>query len=131
MGKSARDGYLAPYDSWEHRRAVHRFVQDIPLTPADRAYAVVAKTAAGLGALAHVPALIVWGARDFVFDDDFLAQWHARLPTASFLRIADAGHYVLEDAFEEAGDAIAAFLARTPAPCTPPGRAATRASWSA
>ena len=26
-------GLLAPYDSWEHRVAIQRFVADIPLTP--------------------------------------------------------------------------------------------------
>jgi haloalkane dehalogenase len=37
--------YLAPYDSWQSRIAVHRFVQDIPLRKGDRAYAVVSETA--------------------------------------------------------------------------------------
>ena len=37
--------YLAPYDSWSHRRAVLRFVQDIPLRPGDPAWATVRATA--------------------------------------------------------------------------------------
>ena len=28
---AAKAGFLAPYDSWNHRVAVHRFVQDIPM----------------------------------------------------------------------------------------------------
>ena len=42
------------------------------------------------------PALIVWGGKDFVFDNDFLVQWQGRLPAAKICYLADAGHYVLE-----------------------------------
>ena len=38
MPADVRAGYLAPYDSWDHRIAIHRFVQDIPLRPGDRSY---------------------------------------------------------------------------------------------
>ena len=34
--RDVRAGYLAPYDTWANRIAVHRFVQDIPLKPGDR-----------------------------------------------------------------------------------------------
>jgi haloalkane dehalogenase len=46
-------------------------------------------------------ALIVWGGRDFCFDDTFLARWQRELPGAQVHRIADAGHYVLDDARDE------------------------------
>ena len=36
LSGAVRAGYLAPYDSWAHRIAVHRFVQDIPLSPRHR-----------------------------------------------------------------------------------------------
>ena len=36
MPRDVRDAYLAPYDSWANRIAIHRFVQDIPLRPGDR-----------------------------------------------------------------------------------------------
>ncbi len=46
-----RAGYLAPYDSWRNRVAVLRFVQDIPVRPGDRAYALVHATQEGLSRL--------------------------------------------------------------------------------
>ena len=36
MTKATARGYLAPYDSWHNRLAVHRFIQDIPLCAGDR-----------------------------------------------------------------------------------------------
>ncbi|MDD5629233.1 MAG: alpha/beta fold hydrolase, partial [Elusimicrobia bacterium] len=48
MPPEVRRLYLEPYDSWAHRIAVQRFVEDIPLTPRDRAYALVAQTAESL-----------------------------------------------------------------------------------
>ncbi len=67
----------------------------------------------GLANLRDKPMLVCWGARDFVFDDYFLAEWQRRFPAAEVHRYADAGHYVLEDAADEVAAALEAFLART------------------
>jgi len=98
MRREVAAGYVGPYDSWADRLAVHRFIQDIPLTPADRAYATVKATEERLGVLANVPMLICWGMHDFVFDEHFLNRWIALFPRAEVHRFSDAGHYVLEDA---------------------------------
>lgn len=109
-----QDAYLAPYDSWENRIAVLRFVQDIPLRPGDRAYDVVREVEEGLHRFHKVPTLICWGERDFVFDKDFLAEWQRFLPQAEVHRFPQAGHYVLEDAGEEILQRINTFLDRHP-----------------
>jgi len=114
LSGAVRAGYLAPYGSWASRRAVLRFVQDIPLAPGDPSWRVVAETEANLGRLAAKPLLILWGARDFVFDDHFLDGWRQRFPKAEVHRFADAGHYVFEDAADESGALIRAFLERHP-----------------
>jgi haloalkane dehalogenase len=101
--------YLAPYDSWANRRAVLRFVQDIPLRPGERAWEVVKRTSEGLSALNGKPMLIAWGMRDFVFDHHFLGEWVRRFPAAQVKRLEDAGHYVLEDAAEEVVPLVRAF----------------------
>ena len=62
-------------------------------------------------ALRERAALIVWGGRDFCFDDTFLARWQRELPGAQVHRIADAGHYVLDDARDEVLPLIASHLA--------------------
>ncbi len=102
--------YCAPYDSWAHRIAVHRFVQDIPLKPGDRAWDTVLEVEAGLELLNNKRMLIGWGDRDFVFDHHFLAEWQRRFPEAELLRFPDGGHYILEDAAEELIPAIREFL---------------------
>ena len=94
-------GYLEPYDSWAHRLAVLRFVQDIPLRPSDPSWGPVSATADRLSLFAKTPMLICWGDRDFVFDHHFLAEWTRRFPEAALHRFPEAGHYVLEDAGRE------------------------------
>jgi haloalkane dehalogenase len=110
MPKAVRAGYLAPYDSWRHRLAVLRFVQDIPLQPGDRCYDLVTRVQDGLSRFRAVPMLICWGERDFVFDRHFLREWQRRFPGAEVHRFADAGHYVLEDAGDEIIPLVRAFL---------------------
>ena len=55
--------------------------------------------------------LIVWGGRDFCFNDYFYNRWLEIYPEAERRYIADAGHYVLEDAVE-AVPGIVGFLKR-------------------
>jgi haloalkane dehalogenase len=70
----------------------------------------VEETKAKLGLFAQTPALIGWGGKDFVFDDHFLAEWKRQLPHAQVVYLADAGHYVLEDAAEELIPQIQQFV---------------------
>jgi haloalkane dehalogenase len=105
--------YQLPYDSWQNRIATLRFVQDIPLAPGDKSFALVDATAAGIGQFRHLPMLICWGERDFVFDRHFLAEWQRRFPAAEIHRFNDCGHYILEDAKDEVVPLISAFLERT------------------
>jgi cis-3-alkyl-4-acyloxetan-2-one decarboxylase len=104
-------GYLFPYDSWKHRVAVSAFVQDIPLEAGHRSWPALSEVATALPQFADRPALLLWGGKDFCFNDRFLARWQKYLPKAEVRRIADAGHYVLEDAEDEVVPAAAAFLA--------------------
>ncbi len=101
MSKALRDLYCLPYDSWKNRIATLRFVQDIPLRPGDRGYALVTEVGEALQQFRKNPTLICWGMKDFVFDRHFLDQWSRLLPEARVHRFEDCGHYVLEDAAEE------------------------------
>lgn len=113
---SLRRAYLAPYDSWDHRIAVLRFVEDIPLQPEDPSYALVRTVENDLDRFRSVPMLICWGERDFVFDRHFLAEWRRHFPQAEVHAFPDAGHYILEDAAEEVIPLIDGFLTRHPLP---------------
>lgn len=114
MPGAVRDAYAAPYDSWRHRIAIHRFVQDIPLRPGDRCYDIVDEVERGLGALAETPMLVAWGMKDFVFDHHFLEEWERRFPKAEVVRFPRAGHYILEDEADEIVPRVKAFLAAHP-----------------
>lgn len=105
-----RRAYLMPYNSWAHRVAVHEFVRDIPLRENQRSYETLAEIEAGLSKLAQVPKTIVWGGRDFCFNDSFLNRWKEIYPDASVMRLADAGHYVLDDGADAARGPVIDFL---------------------
>jgi haloalkane dehalogenase len=114
LPRDVRAAYCAPYDSWGHRIAILRFVQDIPLRPGDRSYDLVTRIQDGLPRLAGVPTLIGWGMKDFVFDHHFLAEWVRRFPGAEVHRFIRAGHYVLEDEGEQIVPLVRAFLSAHP-----------------
>ena len=116
-----RKAYLEPYDCWQHRIAVLRFVQDIPLRPSDRAYGIVSHVEESLKHFQKTPMMVCWGEKDFIFDDHFLREWERRFPGAEVHRFPDAGHYVLEDAHEEIIPLITDFLERHPLGAGLPG----------
>jgi pimeloyl-ACP methyl ester carboxylesterase len=104
-------GYLAPYDSWNHRLAIHRFVQDIPLERGHPTGPLVEEIDRRIPCLAHLPTMIVWGEQDFVFTTEFLKGWKLRFPHAKVHTLAHAAHFVVEDANDEAVVLIRDFLA--------------------
>jgi len=111
MGDGVRRGYLFPYDSWAHRIGVARFVQDIPRHEGDPSMPTLREIAGGLPALRGHPVLIAWGGADFCFTKHFYNRWLEILPQSEGHFLADAGHYVLEDASEEIIPQVTAFLA--------------------
>jgi pimeloyl-ACP methyl ester carboxylesterase len=110
LTKEEKDGFLFPYDSWAHRVAVSAFVQDIPLKPSHPSWLTLEAVAKGLGQFRDRPVLIIWGGRDFCFDDYFLKRWGEIFPQAEQRRLAEAGHYVLEDAAETVVPLAVGFL---------------------
>jgi cis-3-alkyl-4-acyloxetan-2-one decarboxylase len=103
-------GYIEPYDSWTHRIAILRFVQDIPLTPKDRSWQVLVDIENKLEQLKNIPMLVLWGGKDFCFTEKFYSQWKQRFPGAETHFFPDGGHYVLEDVFEEIAPLITTFF---------------------
>lgn len=112
LDAATKAGFVAPYDTPAHRRAVLEFVKDIPLSSDHRSYQTLESISGSLERLSDVPMLICWGAKDFVFDDHFLEEWKRRFPQAEVERYADAGHFVLEDATTDMLASIREFIAR-------------------
>ncbi len=108
--------YQMPYVSWRKRRAILRFVQDIPLTPRHPTYQLVQETASNLHRLQHLPMMLCWGMQDFVFDHHFLKEWEARFPQATVHRFEEASHLILEDVPHEVIPLIKQFVMVASAP---------------
>ena len=109
--------YVAPYDCWADRIATLRFVEDIPMSENHVSWKTLLAVERSLAELTEKPMLIVWGGRDFCFTRHFYDEWCARFPAAETMFLPEAGHYVLEDEFKQAGPKIAQFLdANTPPP---------------
>ncbi len=109
LPRAIKEGYLLPYNSWENRIAVARFVQDIPMEKEHKTYRTLADIEARLAALPH-PKLILWGGRDFCFNHHFFEKWVQIYPGAEAHWFAGAGHYVLEDALDEVSLKIWEFV---------------------
>ncbi|MDA0832820.1 MAG: alpha/beta fold hydrolase [Planctomycetota bacterium] len=114
FSKVAKAGYVAPYDTWNNRQAVLRFVQDIPLSASHPSYAALEDVERGLEKFNETPMLFVWGEKDWCFTVDFLREFQRRFPHAETVSLPDAGHYVFEDAPEEVIDALQTFMTSHP-----------------
>lgn len=112
MDPETARGYLAPYDSWANRIATLRFVQDIPLSAQDPSWETLGRIEDSLPLFRDIPLLLLWGGRDFCFTRAFYDEWLERFPQAESRFFPQAGHYVLEDAFEEIKPLVAAFFNR-------------------
>ena len=102
--------YIAPYDSWANRIALLRFVQDIPLSPKDQSWDTLVAIEKSLIQFQNIPMLVLWGGKDFCFTRHFYDEWLLRFPDANGHFFADAGHYVLEDAFDRLAPLITTFM---------------------
>ena len=110
MAPAVARGYLEPYDSWAHRIAILRFVQDIPLSPKDASWQTLVEIENGLIQFVKTPILIIWGGKDFCFNRHFYDEWLQRFPDAESHFLPEAGHYVLEDAFDTIAPLITTFF---------------------
>lgn len=114
LSEEARAGLLAPYDSWSQRIAVHQFVQDIPLDAGHRSYGALREVERGLEQFRDRPMQLIWGMRDWCFTpQEFLEGFLRHFPEARVERLADAGHYVFEDAAERVLSTSRQFLQLT------------------
>lgn len=109
LPRAIKDGYLLPYDSWDNRIAVARFVQDIPMEKDHRTYQTLVDIESRLHSLPQ-PKLILWGGKDFCFNRHFFEKWLEIYPDASAHWYAKAGHYVLEDALDDVSQRIWDFI---------------------
>ena len=110
LTKAVRRGFLWPYRSWANRVAVWNFVKDIPLRESHPSYEELSRVEAGLKSLGGKPVQLVWGGKDFCFNDLFLERWQQFFPDAVVHYHDDCGHYILEDGGFTLWEQVAGFL---------------------
>ena len=110
LPSEAKRGLIAPYNNWANRRAVREFVHDIPLKSTHRSYATLKDVEAGLAKFKNSPMLLIWGMKDWCFTPAFYTEFCERFPNAIKHPIANAGHYIFEDAYDELLDESRKFL---------------------
>ena len=95
---AAKEGYLLPYNSWAHRIATYRFVADIPMDEGHPSYSTLSEVESNLSKLSHLPTLLLWGEKDWVFTPHFLTRFFDYFPQARARSYPDCGHLLLEEA---------------------------------
>lgn len=114
MTSAVRKGLLAPYDSWSHRQAIYRFVEDIPMSVTHPSYETLEEIESQLPRFKALPWMFIWGMQDWCFKPQFLERFLDFFPKAEVHRLADAGHYVVEDAYEQIVPLIDQFISNNP-----------------
>jgi cis-3-alkyl-4-acyloxetan-2-one decarboxylase len=102
------DAYRAPFPDYWSRVGPLAFQREIPLTERDRSAHLMSSIHDRLLEL-NVPALLVWGMRDRVFQPMFLDQWREMLPAAEAVELPDAGHFLVEDRPDAITEAVHEF----------------------
>lgn len=105
-------GLLAPYDSWDHRTAIYRFVADIPTRPTQPTWQTLVRIEQQLKSLT-MPKRLIWGMKDWCFRPECLDRFLQIWPDAQATRIAKAGHYVMLDARDQVTAEIQQFCEQT------------------
>jgi haloalkane dehalogenase len=99
------DLYMQPWrDPWRREPAVVGPKQLIAASP------FLAEVEAGLAKLADRPALIVWGTRDFAFDEKERSRFEKAFPKHRTVLLEDASHFLQEDAGERIAVEVRRFL---------------------
>ncbi|MFG0288614.1 MAG: alpha/beta fold hydrolase [Rhodopirellula sp. JB044] len=112
LSDDAAAGLLAPYNSWQNRVAIDRFVRDIPLSPEHPTMATLRKLESDLPDFSNVPVQLIWGMQDWCFRPECLRRFEQVWPHASVKELATTGHYVIEDNPEETLETMETFLSQ-------------------
>lgn len=117
LGPNERAAYLAPHPTWSSRTSVLVFPRQIPAGPEGEVSDFLGSLHDGLMSLRSRPIFIAWGMKDIAFLPHYLDElWLTDFPHAHVLRLADAGHFLQEDAHEQIVPALVEFLRASNAP---------------
>jgi pimeloyl-ACP methyl ester carboxylesterase len=114
LAPAIQKAYLAPFGNLRERIAVRSFVRDIPLRRSHKSYATLEQVDANLAHLKHIPTLLLWGEKDWVFTPEFRKRFEERFPQAETVAFENVGHLLWEDEPERCLAAVQEFLDRHP-----------------
>ena len=113
-------GYLAPYTDWASRRAVYEFVRDIPTQTRHPTHGTLAELERRLPVFRQTPVRLVWGMQDWCFTaEECLRRFQRAWAHADSVELPDVGHWVVEDAPEDALAQLADFVGASALPAGP------------
>jgi len=101
--------YDAPFPTSESKAGARRFPVCLPFAEPELGGAAWQQRCYDQLPRLGIPVHFVWGDADPIFGWDEAEAWHAAIPGSTLDRIANAGHFVQEDA---PADCVAAVLAR-------------------
>ncbi len=111
LDENVAAGLIAPYSNWANRVAIARFVQDIPRTPRDPTWQLLADIEQQLSSYSTRPVKLLWGMHDWCFRPECLQRFQRLLPHAQTQELSDVGHYVMEEAADEVLAALRSQIA--------------------
>lgn len=113
---AVKRAYLTPHAAWSDCTGVLVFPRVIPVDPAEEPWASFgAMLETGFEALRDRPVHLAWGMKDPSFGAEMIDDmWLQTFPKATVTRIADASHYLQEDAYEQIVPELLEFVARLP-----------------
>ena len=115
LPKDVADAYISPYNNYQNRISVYRFVKDIPLNDRHPSWAFMKSIEDELDTLKNIPKQIFWGCKDFVFTTDFLDYWLELFPGTPTVRFEESGHYIIEEEPEAICKQLESFLKQSQA----------------
>jgi haloalkane dehalogenase len=109
-----RGAYLTPHPTWSSRTPILVFPREIPSGPEGPVADQAAEIERGMEeGLRGKPVKICWAMKDPAFSADVLERlWLRTFPDAEVVRLADAGHYLQEDAHERIVPELLDFLSK-------------------
>ena len=108
------EAYRAPFPTPESRLAMLCWSRDIPVQETDVSYAEMKRIERGLSRFNATPILLLWGMQDPVLPSSILRQWQQVYPHATTHELAEASHFLQEDAPERIVQWIEKFLEANP-----------------
>lgn len=89
--------YLMPYDSYQSRIAIHRFIQNIPVSKWHPSWMSMIHIQRKLHTLKDVPFYIIWAKWDRFLGSGVFNKWRKYLPDAEFISFERSDFFMFED----------------------------------